>query len=104
MGDPDRHKSDRHETVGAGSDKYKIRALEEKLKAQEERDDEHSKRLDDLEKQMAKGSNTFTEIKLEMKYMLDGLKGVQGVLARLNWTIILAVVGGLLALVLKKGG
>ncbi len=90
----DPRKSDRHEPVDTGSDKYKIRSLEERA-------DNHSDRLSELEGHINTGKTTFSNLTLEMRYMKESLDAMKTVLGRLNWTVIVAVIGALLATALK---
>ncbi len=90
----DPRKSDRHEPVDTGSDKYKIRTLEDRSEA-------HARRIEELEDHINTGKTTFSNLTLEMRYMKESLDAMKTVLGRLNWTVIVAVIGALLATVLK---
>ncbi len=95
MTDPDRrHQSDRHASVGSSTDRHKITTLEGIV-------DNLIKRVEQIETGMTDGRVMFAEMKKDMHSMKDAVDSMKEVLSRLNWTIILAVVGAVIALVVK---
>ncbi len=92
MTDP--RKSDYHESVSSSTDKHEIVTLKEKVASLMER-------MVKVEAGLHAGEIVFLGIQKDMASMKDSLDGVKEVLKKLNWTIILAVVGALLALIFK---
>ncbi len=58
-------------------------------------------RIKVVETSMSDGRVAFTELKGSQAAMKDSLDKINGTLSKLNWTIILAVLGAVLGLVIK---
>ncbi len=75
---------------------------ESRIKRLEGDVEDHSDRIREAEKLLADGKTSFALLEANSTAMNAGIEKINTTLSRLNWTVILAVIGALLSFVIKE--